>query len=208
MTEPLEPIELFKQWYACAKHVGLRRKLISWVYPFTMLHQPDAVTLATATRDGKPSARVVLFKGLKDGRFGFYTNYTSRKGQELAENPQVAMTFHWCLPERQIRIEGRVEKMTAAESQAYWNSRPRGSQTSGAASPQSQRIESREGLKHKVAEVVQSFEGKAIPCPEFWGGYHVVPERIEFWEARLNRLHDRLVYVRENGAWKTYRLAP
>ena len=165
------------------------------------------MTLATATTDGVPSARIVLLKTFDSRGFVFFTNYESRKGSELRHNPRAALVFHWPKLERQVRIEGRVEQTSRDESQAYFDTRPRGSRIAAWASAQSERIESREALEQSAREIEERFGADAIPVPPFWGGYRVVPSRIEFWMGRANRLHDRFVYERD-GAWKQSRLAP
>jgi pyridoxamine 5'-phosphate oxidase len=171
---------------------------------------PDAMTLATASRTGKPSARVVLFKGIVRGAVFFVTNYQSRKARELAENPQAALVMHFPLLERQVRIEGRVERASAAESEAYFRSRPRGSQLGAWASPQSQPIQSRAQLDALSHEVEARFADGDVTRPEFWGGYLVFPESVELWLGRADRLHDRFLYRRASEAepWSVERLAP
>jgi pyridoxamine 5'-phosphate oxidase len=170
---------------------------------------PDAMTLATATLDGRPAARIVLFKGIVRGGVFFVTNYGSRKGRELDENPRAALVMHFAEAERQVRLEGRVERASAAESEAYFASRARGSQLGAWASPQSRPIASRAELERLQHEVEQRFAGRDVPRPEFWGGYVVLPERVELWLGGANRLHDRFEYrPRADGAWDIGRLAP
>ena len=170
---------------------------------------PDAMTLATVTFEGKPAARIVLFKGLVRGAVFFVTNYQSRKGRELEHNPHAALVMHYAKAERQVRLEGRVERCSVAESEAYFASRPRGSQLGAWASPQSQAISSRAELEQRTREVEARFQGKPVTRPESWGGYLVCPDRIELWLGRPDRLHDRFEYVPEpNGAWRISRLAP
>lgn len=171
---------------------------------------PDAMTLATASKAGKPSARVVLFKGFVRGAVLFVTNYQSRKARELDENPQAALVMHFPLLERQARIEGRVERASAADSDAYFRSRPRGSQLGAWASPQSQPIQSRAQLDALSQAVEARFGDAAVPRPEFWGGYLVFPQSVELWLGRPDRLHDRFLYRRESEAepWSVQRLAP
>ncbi len=173
------------------------------------LPEPNAMTLATATRDGKPSARTVLLKGFDDQGFVFYTNYESRKGRELAENPNVALLFAWLELERQIRIEGTVEKVSREESLRYFQSRPKGSQIGAWASPQSRVIERREVLEKKVdALLIDYAQSDVLPLPPFWGGYRVRPLAIEFWQGRESRLHDRICYTKVSDTWQITRLAP
>ena len=171
---------------------------------------PDAMTLATASADGRPSARIVLYKGLQRGAVLFVTNYQSRKARELAANPRAALVMHFALMERQVRVEGRVEKASPAESEAYFRSRPRGSQLGAWASPQSQPIASRAELDGLAQGVDQRFAGQDVVRPDFWGGYLVFPETIELWLGRKDRLHDRFLYTRPSDAapWSITRLAP
>jgi len=189
-----DPFEQFDRWF----HDVLQAEL----------QLPNAMTLATATAAGRPSARAVLLKGVDDRGFVFYTNYTSRKGHELAENPYAALAFVWAELERQVRIEGAVEKVSAEESDAYFESRPLGSRLGAWASPQSMVLPDRLTLATKVASIVLRY-GKHPPRPLHWGGYRVVPDAIEFWQGRKNRLHDRLLYTKQAaGGWKIQRLAP
>ena len=171
---------------------------------------PDAMTLATASADGRPSARIVLYKGLQRGAVLFVTNYESRKARELAENPRAALVMHFALMERQVRVEGRVEKASAAESEAYFRSRPRGSQLGAWASPQSRPITSRAELDVLTQGVEQRFAGQDVGRPDFWGGYLVFPETVELWLGRKDRLHDRFLYTRKSDTdgWTITRLAP
>ena len=171
---------------------------------------PNAMTLCTCTPDGRPSARIVLLKDYDENGFTFFTNYESRKGQEMAENPNVALNFLWKKLHRQVRIEGQVEKLSAKESEVYFQSRPRGSQVGAWASPQSGVIEQRADLEKRVGEVQERFAGQEVlPLPPFWGGYRVVPTAIEFWQGQPSRLHDRFFYEKqENGEWGISRLAP
>jgi pyridoxamine 5'-phosphate oxidase len=173
-------------------------------------HQVDTapVTLATADAQGRPAARMVLLRGVDPRGFAFFTNYNSRKARELAENPSAALCFHWASLDEQIRVEGQVERLTAAESDAYFTSRPRGSQLGAWASDQSQLLPSREMLETKYREIEQRFEGADVPRPEFWGGFRLVPSRIEFWYGRPDRLHDRVVYIRHGSQWRIERLYP
>ncbi|QDZ39594.1 pyridoxamine 5'-phosphate oxidase [Euhalothece natronophila Z-M001] len=173
------------------------------------LPEPNAMTLATADSEGKPSARIVLLKGVDETGFVFYTNYKSRKGEQLAENPSAALVFWWAELERQVRIEGSVEKVSEAESEEYFASRPFGSQLGAWASPQSRVIESRRVLEEKSWELEQKYHNKAIPKPPHWGGYRLIPTEIEFWQGRPNRLHDRIRYNQQSdGNWLRERLAP
>lgn len=170
--------------------------------------QPDAMTLATVDADGRPSARVVLARGVDDRGVTFFTNRSSRKAQELARSPAAAAVFHWWELGRQVRIEGVVEETSADESSEYWSSRPRGSQLAAWASPQSEPLTGREELDARFAEVAQRFEGRDVPLPPFWGGYRLRPDRVEFWTHREDRLHDRVQYVRDGEGWSRRRLAP
>ncbi|MDO7847501.1 pyridoxamine 5'-phosphate oxidase [Hymenobacter sp. M29] len=174
------------------------------------LEEPTALTLSTVNEAGQPSSRVVLLKGLPDDAgFLFYTNYDSRKGQELAGQPLAAMNFFWSGLERQVRVEGRVEKAPAGMSTEYFQSRPRGSQLGAWASPQSQVIGSREELEAREQEFAEKLAAQdPLPRPENWGGYILRPHRVEFWQGRPSRLHDRIVYERDGDNWKRSRLAP
>ena len=171
---------------------------------------PDAMALATSTSDGRPSARIVLFKGIVRDAIFFVTNYGSRKARELAENPRAALVMHFPLVERQVRVEGRVERASDAESEAYFQSRPRGSQLGAWASPQSEPIASRAELTARASEVEARFAGRDVARPEFWGGYLVFAESVELWLGRPDRLHDRFFYRRSSSAepWTIQRLAP
>ena len=172
------------------------------------IFEVNAMTLSTATKEGKPSARIVLLKGFDEHGFVFFTNYESKKGQELAENPYAALTFFWKEIERQVRIEGTVEMVDATESDDYFCSRPAGSRIGAWASPQSKVIESRAVLENNVANYTKKFQN-SIPRPPHWGGYRVMPLMIEFWQGRSNRLHDRIQYAKTaEGSWKAERLAP
>lgn len=173
------------------------------------LPEPNAMTLATATRDGIPSARIVLLKGFDEKGFSFYSNYLSKKGKELTKNPWASIVFFWPELERQVRIEGRVEKISKEESTAYFHSRPRENQLGAVASPQSQVIPNRELMEIAMNELEKKYEGKEIPKPAHWGGFILNPISIEFWQGRPGRLHDRLQYqLMEKGKWKIQRLAP
>jgi pyridoxamine 5'-phosphate oxidase len=173
------------------------------------LYEPNAMTLATTSIDRKPSARIVLLKGFSDKGFSFYTNYLSAKGKEIAKNPVVALVFYWPELERQIRIEGTVEKLSKEDSEKYFKTRPKKSQISAIVSPQSQVLENRAELEKKFAETESYYEDKDIPKPSNWGGYIVKPQVIEFWQGRRDRLHDRIVYKKaDKNSWKVVRLAP
>lgn len=169
--------------------------------------EPTAMSLATVGDDGQPSSRIVLLKGADARGLVFFTNYESRKGRELAANPRAALLFHWVELERELRIEGRVEKATDAETEAYFASRPLQSRVGAWASPQSEEIPDRAWLEQKFAEAEQRL-GAEPPPPPHWGGYRLVPQRMEFWQGRRSRLHDRLVYSREAAGWRISRLAP
>ncbi|HSK77679.1 MAG TPA: pyridoxamine 5'-phosphate oxidase [Thermoanaerobaculia bacterium] len=190
-----DPVEQFGRWLHQAMEVDPQE--------FT------AMTLATADREGRPSARIVLLKGYDERGFVFYTNYESRKGRELDENPRAALVFYWASLDRQVRIEGTVEKTTREESEAYFCSRPVGARIGAWASRQSHVLPRREDLERTVREIEERFGGGEVPLPDSWGGYRVVPELFEFWQGRTSRLHDRLCYVRlPEGGWRTERLSP
>jgi pyridoxamine 5'-phosphate oxidase len=194
---PDNPLTLFQSWLDDALGADLL--------------EPNAMTLATVDANGQPAARIVLLRGWNERGFVFFTNYVSAKGREVHANPTAALLFFWDKLERQVRINGRVEKLRGEESDAYFERRPRGHRISAWASPQSQVIPSRAELEERLAATDQRFAGKDVPRPAHWGGYRVVPERIEFWQGRVNRAHDRLVYTYSMGlhrGWIRERLAP
>lgn len=173
------------------------------------LPEPNAMTVATVTPDGKPRARMVLLKGFDERGFVFYTNYNSQKGQELAQNPQASLVFWWAELERQVRISGRTEKASESESDEYFYSRPLNSRLGAWASNQSEVIESREALEQRMQELQIKYQNQDVKRPPHWGGFRVIPAEIEFWQGRSNRLHDRLLYTRlDDGSWKIVRLSP
>src|SRR5215204_4539858 len=189
-----DPIRQFDRWFVDA----LTAQVL----------EPNAMTLATATRDGVPSARIVLLKGVDARGFVFFTDYRSRKGAELTENPLAALTFLWKEIERQVRIAGAVSRVSAAESESYYRSRPLGSRLGAWASHQSAVIPSRADLEQRRHEVTERFAAGDVPLPAHWGGFRVVPDEIEFWQGRTNRLHDRLRYRRDESGWALERLSP
>jgi pyridoxamine 5'-phosphate oxidase len=172
------------------------------------LYEPTAMTLSTVSELGKPSSRVVLLKGIVNNGLVFFTNYSSRKGKELSQNNLGAINFFWPELERQVRIEGRIEKISEKESDEYFQSRPRGSQLGAIASQQSEIIEDRESLEKRIEELTLQYEGKTILKPAHWGGYKLIPDYLEFWQGRQSRLHDRIIYIQENSNWIIKRLAP
>jgi pyridoxamine 5'-phosphate oxidase len=188
------PFEQFREWFNTAVAENLP--------------EPNAMTLATATPDGVPSARMVLLKDFDQRGFVFYTNYLSRKGQELAANPKAALVFWWAELERQVRVEGAIAQVTPEETDAYFYSRPKGSQLGAWASEQSQVIPNRDVLEQRLADLESTYETQPIPRPPHWGGFRLLPTMIEFWQGRPSRLHDRLRYRLENGQWNIDRLSP
>lgn len=189
------PYLQFEKWF----NEALKAKVV----------EPNAMTLATSQANGIPSARIVLLKEFTDEGFVFYTNYKSKKGNEIAESPYAALVFFWADLERQVRIEGVVERVSDDESAEYFKSRPRGSQLGALSSPQSKIITNRKFLEEKLEELTKKYEDKEIEKPDYWGGYRVIPNKIEFWQGRSNRLHDRILYVQEKDqTWKFERLAP
>lgn len=172
------------------------------------VHEPEAMTLATATPDGVPSARMVLLRGFDHRGFVFYTDYRSQKGVELERNPRAALVFHWPELERQVRITGQVSPTNRVESEAYFRTRPRGSRIGAWASHQSQIIPNRRQLDDRVADLESRYPGEEIPLPPYWGGFRLTPTSIEFWQGRESRLHDRLRYVRDGERWRIERLSP
>ena len=172
------------------------------------LPMPEAMTLATATRDGKPSARMVLLKQVDHDGFVFFTNYRSSKAEQLDANPYAALVFYWSQLDRQVRVEGSVVKTSAQESRDYFRTRPRESQIGAWASAQSQAIDSREALEQRAHELEELYLDREVDCPEYWGGYRLKPERIEFWKSRIGRLHDRILYQHHGDSWTITRLAP
>lgn len=189
-----DPVAQFRKWWTEALD--------------SKIEEVNAMTLATADRTGKPSARIVLLKGFDGNGFTFFTNYTSYKGRDLEVNPHASLVFFWKELERQIRIQGTVEKLSPEENNIYFQSRPIGSRLGAWASPQTSVIESREVIERKVSDLENKFKEADIPCPPFWGGYMVKPTIIEFWQGRPNRLHDRIQYSLRKSSWVIERLAP
>jgi len=190
-----DPISQFAKWFKDALDGGI--------------YEPNAMILATATHDGKPSARIMLLKGFDKTGFTFYTNYLSRKGKEISKNPAASIVFFWPELERQVRIEGTLEKISKEESEKYFHSRPKVSQIGALVSQQSQEIAGRDDLETTLKDLTEKFAEKEIPKPAYWGGYILKPQIVEFWQGRTGRLHDRIVYKRaDKSNWKIVRLAP
>jgi pyridoxamine 5'-phosphate oxidase len=189
-----DPIRQFRRWYDEAAAAGQP--------------EPEAMALATSTTDGEPSVRFVLLRGIDDRGFVFYTNSRSRKGHEIAANPQAALAFRWWTVERQVRVTGPIAPVGGEESDAYFRTRPRGAQLAAWASEQSEPVDSRVELERRFDEVAARFAEQEVPRPPWWGGYRIRPLQLEFWQSRQNRLHDRLVYHLANGRWTVRRLNP
>ncbi|GAB3326029.1 pyridoxamine 5'-phosphate oxidase [Larkinella ripae] len=190
----VNPFAQFQRWFSEALSAGVP--------------EPNAMHLATVGADGRPSGRIVLLKGFDETGFSFFTNYQSRKGTELAAHPLAALTFFYPELERQIRLEGTIQKLSAEESDRYFQSRPRGSQIGAWVSHQSEVVENRAVLENRQRQLEQQFENQAVPRPPHWGGFLLLPDRIEFWQGRPSRLHDRVLYRKENDAWVIDRLSP
>lgn len=189
-----DPIHQFRRWFEDAVAADVL--------------EPNAMTLATCTPDGRPSARIVLLRGYDERGFDFFSNYESRKGEELEANPAASLVFFWPGLERQVRVEGRAARLSEAESDAYFHSRPSGSRLGAWASPQSRVVPDRAFLEDRVREMERAYADGSIPRPPHWGGYRLVPDAVEFWQGRPSRLHDRIRYRRQEGLWLIERLAP
>lgn len=218
-----DPVGLFLKWYVEAQtgRVGVApknrffprgiqviRRLLATFLPWSNLLRPDIATLATVAPESRPAARSVLFRGLVEGGFSFFTDYESQKGKELAANPSAVLVFYWHFPPRQVRIDGRVLKLSREKAEADWNARRRGNQAAAAAARQSSVIQGREALVRKVNQLKRQYAGRAIPCPDSWGGYCLVPEKMEFWEGRFDWIHQRDRYILKAGAWERVFLVP
>ena len=188
------PVEMFRIWF----------EQVEGIHPF----ESTAMTLSTTSKDGKPSSRVVLLKGYDENGFVFYTNYESRKGREIEENPYGSLNFYWPSQERQVRINGKLRKVSRSKTEKYFHSRPLRSQIAALTSNQSGVIENRGALKKKFDELEKEFEGKDVPLPENWGGYRLEHRSVEFWQGRRDRMHDRFVYIKNGTIWQIERLAP
>jgi pyridoxamine 5'-phosphate oxidase len=219
----MDPIALFFQWYEEARTgkggllpknriisqgTQVIRRLLEAVLPWSNVFRPDIATLATTTPDNRPAARSVLFKGFVHGGFAFYTDYASNKGRELDVNPSAVMIFYWHFPPRQVRIDGKVLKLSRKAAEADWETRRRANQAAAAAVTQSTVLQAREELIKKVDQIKGQYKGKPIPCPDTWGGYCLIPDKIEFWEGRPNWIHLRERYVLNKGTWQRLFLAP
>ena len=189
-----DPLEQLREWYDAARAAGVA--------------EPEAAALATATPDGRPSVRIVLLRGLGPEGVDFYTNYDSRKGRELEANPRAALALHWPAQQRQVRMEGPVERLPAEASDAYFDGRPRGSRIGAWASRQGTVLSDRRSLESRFDQLEEEWRTRDIPRPPYWGGFRLRPEAVEFWEGRPSRLHDRIHYLREDGGWRAERLSP
>jgi pyridoxamine 5'-phosphate oxidase len=194
MTPMRAPLSLFRSWYRAAAKAGTKL--------------PEAMALSTATRKGVPSVRMVLHRGFSRGGFVFFTNYNSPKAIDMLENPRAAVVFHWPLVQRQVRAEGRIQKLTRHESDRYFQSRPRESRLSAWISPQSEEIPDRAFLEEAYERARRAYARKTIPRPPFWGGFRLIPDEIEFWQEQPHRLHDRVSYRKKGGRWHVVRLGP
>lgn len=194
ISDDAEPFALFEQWFADANNSGILL--------------PESMSVSSCNQDGQPSSRMVLLKSYDEHGFVFYTNYSSRKSHELADNSKVALLFHWNVLQRQIRIEGTVEKVSEAESKAYFHSRDRGSQIGAWASKQSQKLQYENELKERMTHYSDKYAQGEVPHPEFWGGWRVKPSYIEFWQGRANRLHDRVCFKKQTEQWENFKLHP
>ena len=188
------PTEMFRDWFEKVENLDNI--------------EVNAMTLATSSKIGEPSSRIVLLKGYDEKGFVFYTNYNSEKGKQIEQNPYGSLTFHWNQLERQIRIRGKIRKISRAQSEKYFNSRPRLSQVSVLASKQSDVLTNRMELEERFIEIEKKYEGKEIPCPDYWGGYCLEHRKVEFWQGRRDRMHDRFAYTKHGTTWQTERLSP